>query len=145
MVDILSDMQPKPRLKPRTQTAFARAMRFISPDSTRGRTEGFRSLLRMDDMNPAVYACAISLLDSEVEEDPSVIRETQQFKNLVDLLKLQPNSKGGATASSPPRTNYRVSLVLLEVFIYMIIQRRSKNEDEELREGIHNESEELTI
>lgn len=134
MADLLADMVMKPRYITRTQTAFVRALKFLN--SGRGGTSesggeslpafNIHSLLRLHDMNPPIYVCAMTLLDAEVPEEPSEIRESQTFRNLIDRLGLQPSS-----TSRDVRNSHKASLVLLEVFTYMIIIGRARKVEEE--------------
>ncbi len=131
MADLLADITMKPRYKPRTQTAFVRSLKFLGGGRTPDSIPFFniKSLTRLNDANPPIYVCAISLLDSGTPVDPSLIRETQLFRTLVDRLGLQPSS----AAAGEARLTHKMSLVLLEVFTYMVIINRARIKEEEDR------------
>lgn len=85
-------------------------------------------------MNPPVYVCAITLLDAGVEQDPEVIRNSKQFKGLIDRLGLQP-SQGSRDA----KNSHRASLALLEVFAYMIVIHRGREADAQNRAPVEED------
>lgn len=110
------DIRYLERYKVRTQSAFVRSLKSFHTGTSGDFHSAFnvRSILRINDLNPPIFVCAVLLLDAEVEEDPAVIRETEHFKTLVERLGVQ---------QDPNRT----SLVLLEVFIYMILIHRARS------------------
>jgi hypothetical protein len=120
------DMVPKARYGVRTQAAFVRAYKFLNGGSSdRTSTFNIRSMNRLHDMNPPIFVCALTLLDAGVPEEPTVIREHPQFRNLIDHLGLQPS-----TTSRDVRNGYKASLILLEVFTYMIMIHRARTAEE---------------
>lgn len=136
MADLLMDMKMQPRYTVRTQAAFVRAFKMLNAGKPDARIPAFNihSLGRIHDLNPAVYVCAVSLLDAEVEQEPEVIRESKQFAQLIDKLGLQASS-----GSRDARNSYRASLLLLEVFAYMIIIHRGRMADAESRPVVEDE------
>ena len=131
MADLLSDIIMRPRYNVRTQAAFVRAMKALTsnrPGEAVDRLPGFniKTLLRVYDANPSVYVCAMLLLDAGIDTEPDVIRDSKQFRSLVDRLGLQPSS-----SRRDVKNTHRASLVLLEVFTYMIIINRARKEEED--------------
>jgi hypothetical protein len=92
-------------------------------------------------MNPPVYVCAITLLEAGVNDEPNAIRDSKQFKSLIDRLGLQPSS-----ASRDVKNTHRASLVLLEVFTYMIVIHRARTDEEKQKAAVvhSDEPDELT-
>lgn len=130
MADLLADMVMRPRYSVRTQAAFVRSLKFGRGgfgDADRLPRFNILSLSRLHDMNPPVYVCAITLLDAGIEENPSEIRESTQFRTLIDRLGLQPSGLGKGDV----KNSHRASLVLLEVFTYMVVLHRARREEEE--------------
>lgn len=139
MADLLADMKMQARYTVRTQAAFVRtfkALHTARPGETTERIPAFdiRSLHRIHDMNPAVYVCAVTLLDAGVEQDVDVIRDSKQFRGLVDRLGLQPSS-----GSRDAKHSHRASLALLEVFAYMIIIHRARVADAESKTPVEED------
>lgn len=135
MADLLARMEEYPRYKDRTQAAFVRSLKFLNAGRAGGspvssdRLPGFniKTILRIRDLNPSIYVCAMTLLDENVEEDPAAIRESGQFRNLIDKLQLQTSS------SSRDVTNtHRASLILLEVFTYMVLINRAREDQDKI-------------
>lgn len=95
-------------------------------------------------MNPDIYVSALLLLDAGVAKDPKEIREHHLFPNLLEGLGIRSTS-----TEREAKNSHRASLVLLEVFTYMIIidRARLKEEGEKsaLASGNFNEQEELTV
>lgn len=144
MADILADLKMRARYIDRTQAAFVRSLKFLTSGRMPDHLPQFnvRTLPRLHDFNPPIYVCAITLLDTGVETDPAKIRESPQFRTLIDRLGLQPSS-----TSRDVKNSHRASLVLLEVFIYMILLNRARIAQQENRVisgGELYEDEELT-
>lgn len=121
----------KPRFSGRTQTALVRSFRFLNAGG-RGESSSdriprldIRTLSRIHDLNPAIYVCAVALLDVSGDASPEEIRDSPQFRNLIDRLGLQPS-----TSSKDIRKSHRASLILLEVFTYMVIIHRARTAEE---------------
>src|SRR3954464_10771682 len=104
------DIRARPRYGSRTQTSFTRALMVINVGE--GHRPGYqpnfniRSLMRLHDMNPAIYVCSIMLLDANVEIDPLGIRDTLPFKNLVTHLGIEDEEN-----TDSPDDDRRISLI----------------------------------
>lgn len=130
MADLLADVTTKPRYGVRTQAAFVRALRFLKTGSPTTPRFNVTSLLRIHDLNPAIFVCAMSLLNDGVDKDPKKIRETDEFRALTDHLGLQPSERQHGGKSHDATDSHKASLVLLEVFSYMILIFRAREIEE---------------
>lgn len=136
MGDLLNDMRMRARYDARPQAAFVRFSKALGVQPDNISSFNIRTLLRIRDLNPLVYACAMSLLNSEVGDDPATIRESKIFANLVDRLGLQSSSPTKASKNS-----HKASLVLLEVFSYMVAIHAARTSEEEVKTAIQEEGE----
>ncbi len=117
----------------RDQAAFVRSLKIFKINDTRDYQPAFNlhALLRIHDMNPAIYVCAMLLLDSGVEEDPTAIQESREFRLLNDHLRTE--------------KSHEESLVLLEVYTYMIIIHRARTAEEDERTAIDHSLEQQEL
>lgn len=129
MADLLAEMKTFPRYKSRTQTAYARAVKYLMPSREVYHPRfNIPGLNRLQDMNPAIFVCAVALLDAgNGDDEPEAIRDSIPFRNLIELLGIQKSERSGAAA----KNSQRASLVLLEVFTYMVIIHRARTVEEE--------------
>ncbi len=138
MADLLADIRMIPRYTQRDQTTFTRVHKLLLPGQTdRIPLFNIRSLPRLHDMNPSIYVCAIALLNENVD-DPSAIREHPIFRSLIDKLGFQRSSKKREVQES-----HKASLILLEVFIYMVMIHQARSQAEAARPS--SQEEELLI
>lgn len=83
-----------------------------------------QNLDRIRGMNPYILVCALLLIDAGVEEEPQIIRERKEFSDLLDALNIRSSS-----SSVDVRDTRKASLILMEVFVYMILVARARSKN----------------
>lgn len=137
----------RPRVIDRTRTNLSRAYRSMYPSSSVPNFD-LRYIPRVQGMNPNVLVCAFLLVNAGNKgDDPETIRESKEFSLLLDKLNIQASSSSKEFSPKSPgdfgpkfssshsskkaqqegeekgkreRSQF-ASLVLLEVFLYMIL------------------------